>query len=353
MKILVVFLFIVIVCVLSQEDQFWNTANVIEEENPVETKNNEKLNSFDFEPAVAIPKVDDIGIPDDTPKEPISFFNYPQQDHWYYEMAIGVFVILYVLQYFRGKSENDRMAKAWLHRFVDLFRDQFSSVKEGDAPVIYKDGHSDFRFWATGRINCNGLYAYISMKKRFDLITEIYETWFGSTADLLTIEVPLAKMEPFVFAIAPKKYQEEHIDLTNYVVTSAEHELLKPLVIYTDSPELVKGLLTEEVVAVLKSRFFVSLHFSDESRFYSTKCLKFVFKLTSDVEKMAELMELTFHMIDAVANIRLKDRNANLLMREKVRLSFTQKANKEKEEEEARKRKKEKLEKQEEKKKKK
>jgi hypothetical protein len=100
-------------------------------------------------------------------------------------------------------------------------------------------------------------------------------------------------------------------------------------------------------------RQFVSLHFSDQSEFYSTKCLRFVFKFPSKIEDLEKLMELTIYYIDLVSTISLKSRDKNILKREAAVLSEKQKANKEKEIEMRKKRKEEKIEKEELKKRKK
>jgi hypothetical protein len=359
--ILLVALFALVV--IAQQDQFWNSANVIEEESHIETPmHGSKSNPHDFSgiyPSIHLEFEATVTTQaPEPPKEPAvpepppTFFTMPVQDHWYYEIAIGIFIVIYIFQYFRGKATNDGISKAWLFRYIDLINENFSSPKPTEGASILKDGNSDYSFWASGRVNCEGFFASISLKKRYDLLTIIYEIFWGGSEDTITIQIPLAKMEPFVFAVASKKYNEENRDLLNFVSSAAEHEELRPMVIYTDSPEVTKLMLPDDVVSALKSRDFVSMHITDSasSSFYATKCIKFVFKLNRDVEKIKDLMEVIFYIVDAVASVKLKNKEQNVVAREKVSMASQQKVNREKEEIEAFKRKKEKLEKQDEKK---
>lgn len=263
----------------------------------------------------------------------------PNQEHFYYEIAIGFFFIAYIVQYYRGKSNNDKIAKTWASLYLSLFKKNFANASEA---VIYKDGNSDFKYFLSGRVNCQGYYCQMDLKRRHDLFYVLYDLFFGTGPDTLTIDIPLEKMEPFIFAVASTKYKEEHLDINTYVTNKMEHLELRPSVIWTDSPELATYLLNDDVVKALKSRDFISFHFSDQSEFYSDKCLRFVFQIPSDLEKLKPLMETTILMIDLVQSVELKDKSRNELMREKVRVSGTQKKNREKELEESRKRKKEK-----------
>lgn len=267
---------------------------------------------------------------------------WPEQEHFYYEIALGFLFIAYLIQYYRGKSENENIAKTWASLYLPLFKKNFATAQDS---IIYRDGNSEFKYYLSGRVNCQGYYCQIDLKRRHDLFYVLYDFFFGNSSDTLTIDVPLEKMEPFIFAIASTKYKEEMFDINNYVTNKMEHLELRPNVIWTDSPELVSYLLSDEIIKILKSRDFLSLHFSDQSEFYSDKCLRFVFRIPSELERLKSLMQMTMLMIDLVQSIELKDKSKNELAREKAKVSSQQKKNREKELEEARKRKKEKDEK--------
>eukprot|EP01080_Neovahlkampfia_damariscottae_P001049 gene1049-10568_t len=370
-KFLFVFLILVVLFVSSssqQEEDFWNTVKVVETKDEEKDIGSEEADKEDFSEFDT--KTEKINVETkekhtsaeekktETTNETQrpSFFNLPHQEHFYYEIAMGIFTIVYIYVYFTGKSKNQEMAKNWASHFSQLLTDNFSSNAE-EKIVLYKDGHSEYRSWSTGRYNCDGYSATISLQKRYDLLSILFGLAFGADDDLITIDIPYPKLEPFIFAIADTDYKEKYQDVKNLASTITNDEI-RPFVVYTDSPELAStstGLLTPQVIGILSKyhRYFVSLHFSDQSEFYSTKCLRFQFKMPSKMEDLDKLMEMTIYYIDLIASIKLKSKEKNLLQRDALAKAESLQANKEKEAEMSRKRKEEKREKLDQKKRKK
>lgn len=88
------------------------------------------------------------------------------------EIACGSFLIVFVINYFTGKRENENIALAWAAKFAAkdcIFDRNFSllGVGEGeDSPLLLKEGQNVFKFYASGR-----RYSIQSLKSDVTLCT--------------------------------------------------------------------------------------------------------------------------------------------------------------------------------------
>jgi hypothetical protein len=98
--------------------------------------------------------------------------------------------------------------------FSKILDDNFSSTDD-EKLVLFKDGNADFRCWSTGRENCDGYSATITLQKRYDVIAMLLGLVWGYDEDLITIDIPVPKLEPFIFAVANTDYKEKYEDIVN------------------------------------------------------------------------------------------------------------------------------------------
>jgi hypothetical protein len=148
---------------------------------------------------------------------PVTVLPAAEKPSYALEMAGVAFVVVYAVNFFWGKRQNEQLARQWFEEFRDLFAAQFAELgayetRGGavDAPAggLLKESHSTFKFYASGRRNCQGVLCTLELRKRHDLFgLALALVDLSTTRDTLTVEVQMNEdtMDPFVFAIVRKK----------------------------------------------------------------------------------------------------------------------------------------------------
>lgn len=253
--------------------------------------------------------------PDDALKisEPVSLIKRIRS--YIIEILCVSFLILFTINYFTGKKENETLALAWAAKFATrdtIFEKNFSLLGVGDdddSPLLLKEGQNVFKFYASGRRYCQGLLATIELKSRHDLIARLYNM-IVPCKDEITFEVYMNEdaMDHVVFALAKKKaaktMQKEVRDLQRFanVLASGPNGrkwVADELSVITESKEVAGDLITEAVLDQVfgeKSfekfgKWFISMHFSDQHQSSHRKMLVFRFAIP-DVNNMADMTRL-------------------------------------------------------------
>ncbi|KAI3810384.1 hypothetical protein L1987_19996 [Smallanthus sonchifolius] len=247
------------------------------------------------------------------------------------EIASVLFLIMFTINYFTGKKENETLALAWAAKFATrdtIFDKNFSllGVGEGDdSPLLLKEGQNVFKFYASGRRFCQGLVATMELKSRQDLIARLYNM-VVPCKDEITFEVYMNEdaMDHVVFALAKKKaaktMQKEVRDLQRFssLMTSGpigRKWVADELTVITESKEVAGDLITETVLDQVfgekafekLGKWFISMHFSDQQQSTHRKTLVFKFALP-DVDRMADmapLVALVPYYIDLIGRYKL------------------------------------------------
>ena len=179
------------------------------------------------------------------------------------EIVCGTFLIMFLINYFTGKRENENLALAWAAKFAtkdSIFERNFSllGVGEGeDSPLLLKEGQTVFKFYASGRRFCQGLLATMELKSRHDLISKLYNL-VVPCRDEINFEVYMNEeaMDHVVFALARKKaaktMQKEVRDLQKFAVMvaapSGRKWVSEELAAVSESKEVAGDLITEGVL---------------------------------------------------------------------------------------------------------
>lgn len=179
------------------------------------------------------------------------------------EILCGSFLIVFVINYFTGKRENENIALAWAAKFASkdsIFDKNFSLLGVGeddDSPLLLKEGQNVFKFYASGRRYCQGLLATMELKSRHDLISRLYNLVVPSN-DEISFEVYMNEeaMDHVVFAVAKKKLakwmQKEARDLqrvANMVSPPTGRKwAAEELAVVSESKEVAFDLITEVVL---------------------------------------------------------------------------------------------------------
>ncbi|KAK3028243.1 hypothetical protein RJ639_037577 [Escallonia herrerae] len=245
------------------------------------------------------------------------------------EIACVSFLIMFAINYFTGKKENENLALAWAAKFAvkdSIFEKNFSLLGVGDgddSPLLLKEGQNVFKFYASGRRFCQGLLATMELQSRHDLISRLYNM-VVPTRDEITFEVYMNDdaVDQVVFALAKKKaakaLQKEERDLARFASLvsppSGRKWVVDDLAVISESKEVAGDLITE---AVLDQVFgekafekfgkgFITMHFSDQQVPHK-KMLMFKFALpdANHMADMTRLVALVPYYIDLIGRYKL------------------------------------------------
>ncbi|KAI3509317.1 hypothetical protein L1887_24511 [Cichorium endivia] len=247
------------------------------------------------------------------------------------EIICSSFLILFTVNYFTGRKENETLALAWAAKFATsdtIFEKNFSllGVGEGDdSPLLLKEGQNVFKFYASGRRYCQGLLATIELKSRHDLIARLYNM-IVPCKDEITFEVYMNEdaMDHVVFALAKKKtakaMQKEVRDLQRFANLMASGPngrkwVADELTVITESKEVAGDMITETVLDQVfgeKSfekfgKWFISMHFSDQQQSSHRKMLVFRFAIpdANNMADMTRLVALVPYYIELIGRYKL------------------------------------------------
>ncbi|KAJ8572631.1 hypothetical protein K7X08_009142 [Anisodus acutangulus] len=246
------------------------------------------------------------------------------------EIVCVSFLIMFVINYFTGKKENENLALAWASKFAtkdSILDKNFSLLGVGendDSPLLLKEGQHVFKFYASGRRYCQGLLATMELKSRHDLLSRLYNM-VVPCKDEITFEVYMNDdaMDHVVVAVGKKKLaktmQKEITDLQRFASLvsppSGRKWIADELAVVAESKEVAGDMISE---AVLDQVFgdkayekfgkgFISIHFSDQHLGSHKKMLVFKFALpdAKNMADMTRLVALVPYYIDLVGRYKL------------------------------------------------
>ncbi|QCD76433.1 uncharacterized protein At5g49945 [Vigna unguiculata] len=247
------------------------------------------------------------------------------------EILCGSFLIMFAINYFTGKRENENIALSWAAQFAakdSIFEKNFSLLGIGDggddAPLLLKEGQTTFKFYASGRRYCQGLLATLELKSRHDLIARIYNM-IVPCRDEIAFEVYMNDdaMDHVVFAMAKKKaakaMHKDVRDLQRFgsVLSppTSRKWVADDLAVISESKEVAADLITDAVIdQVFGEKAFekfgkslISLHFSDQHPGIHKKVLlfKFVLPAAKNMADMTRLVALVPYYIDLIGRYKL------------------------------------------------
>ncbi|KAH0728492.1 hypothetical protein KY284_004357 [Solanum tuberosum] len=262
--------------------------------------------------------------PESEPESPKSISSYTV------EIVCVSFLIMFVINYFTGKKENEKLALAWASKFAtkdSIFDKNFSLLGVGetdDSPLLLKEGQNVFKFYASGRRFCQGLLATMELKSRHDLISRLYNM-VVPCKDEITFEVYMNDdaMDHVVVAVAKKKLaktmQKETTDLQRFASLvsppSGKKWISEELAVVAESKEVAGDMLNETVLDQVFGdkayekfgKGFISMHFSDQHLGSHKKMLVFKFALpdAKNMADMTRLVALVPYYIDLIGRYKL------------------------------------------------
>jgi len=75
----------------------------------------------------------------------------------YYEVLMGLFVIIFIVNCYIGKTKNENLAKKWYVANKNFFEENYAHLGHGKeynaaAAPLLKESYNSFKFYASGRV---------------------------------------------------------------------------------------------------------------------------------------------------------------------------------------------------------
>jgi len=192
---------------------------------------------------------------------------------WYkkylFEIIIAGLMIVYAVQFYMGQKYNKNFVGAWLLNNLEYFKEQFSAIgieqnpdnkvipSEGETIVrgAYIEQHSYnlFKFYATGRVNCQYCLVSLELKHRQDLLTMASFNLIWPELDKISYEVPLAFADSFpcIFAVCRRNEMKQILEnnkiLKDYTTQRHVEGLSKNFAVLSEYEEIVTHILNPQV----------------------------------------------------------------------------------------------------------
>jgi len=364
-----------------EEDDF--ETNVVEDEEAeveVETETDDEFSHFeDDEEFEGFNPRDDHEDPDEfynepkarpekatpnPPKQPIKIVNIPAHlrtnwENYYMEIFMIIGIIVYFLNFFTGKTKNQKIANQWFNSHRGMLESQFSLVgDDGNKNIddiqepLTKESENIFTFWCSGRICCEGMLVELKLLKRQDLVGVI-STAMKPAHDQIHVRVDMSPedMDSFIFCIANKKSSlrlaKEMNDLATYCPErrpADKFDIPGSYFIMSEVAEVASAMLDAKMISMFRKYpdAIDTIHFSDQ--FTGPKpgedqqplelpqgkqVLIFVFNIMTSKDKSLEeaieetkpLMQLVFYCLDKVKRYKLSREAKNKADKNRTRVT--------------------------------
>jgi len=275
---------------------------------------------------------------------PLQYANIPLhlRSNWgnyYLEILMIIGIVVYFMNFFTGKSKNQKIANQWFNSHFNILDSQFALVGDDGSKnlediheLINKESENIFTFWCSGRICCEGMLVELKLLKRQDLVGVIANA-LKPAYDQLHIRVDMSSedMDNFIFAIASKKsslrLSKDMYDINTYCPerrAAEKYGVAGSYFVMSEVAEVASAMLDSKLVSMFKKYpdAIDTVHFSDQYTGLKPsedqqpmelpqgkKVLIFVFNLPNTtqagLEETQPLLHLVFYCIDKVKKYKL------------------------------------------------
>jgi len=263
-------------------------------------------------------------------------------ENYYVEILMIFGIVVYFLNFFTGKTKNQKIANMWFNSHRNLLESQFSlvgddgskNIEEIQEPMT-KESENVFTFWCSGRICCEGMLVELKLLKRQDLVGVISNV-MKPAYDQVHIRVDLSPedMDSFIFCISSKKsasrLSKEMNDLATYCPekrAADKYDIPGTYFIMSEVAEVASAMMDAKLVSMFRKfpEAIDTIHFSDQYTGpkpaddqqplelpQGKNVLIFVFNILAKdrpleeaIEDTKPLMMLVFYCLDKVKRYKL------------------------------------------------
>ncbi|XP_065565339.1 PAT complex subunit CCDC47-like isoform X1 [Artemia franciscana] len=261
----------------------------------------------------------------------------PNWDSFVLELLILAGLVVYFINFFLGRSKNQRITSMWLEVNRTVLDENFSLIGDDgkldiENPGFIKDAEHLYSLWCSGRVCCEGMLVELKLLKRQDLVS-IIQYMLKPKEDTIQMTVKLDDMDSFVMCLAKKKvasvFSKDMTDISTYCPERKSAEKLNVpsnYLLMSEIGEASTALIDQRVVSFLNKypEVIESIHISDQysgnkvpeegaalTRLPSTEKVVIVTlslcgrNLEESIEASKLVTNLVLHLVDKASRLRL------------------------------------------------
>ncbi|CAE7706893.1 ccdc47, partial [Symbiodinium microadriaticum] len=244
------------------------------------------------------------------------------------ELICLAMIFVWILCYLYGRMANEKIAVNWINTYKSYFDENFafmssaSTAKPDPNALLHRETLADYSFFASGRVNCAGMYLEINLLKRHDVVMRVIDALAFPFHDKVTIQIPLNPNVDSIFLLAVcrkgkqeafrsqrKEFQEFSPQVSTSLFSSA-------MIVMCEAPDAIQQLFDSQAMKCLGDLedMIELICVSDLNaepvegfNVIPAKLLTFTFRLLdpSNPEKMRPLVELAVRLVDTIHQMKL------------------------------------------------
>ncbi|CAB4059789.1 Coiled-coil domain-containing protein 47 [Lepeophtheirus salmonis] len=250
-------------------------------------------------------------------------------ENYYLEILMICGILVYFINFFTGKSKNQKIAAAWFNSHKSLLESNFALVGDDGAKDVediktqlQQDSGHIYTLWCSGRTCCEGMLIELKLLKRQDLVSVI-SNLMKQSYDQLQVKVDMnpEDVDTYVFALALKKtatrMSKELNDINTYCPerrTADKYGVPSNYQLMSEIPEVSTAMLDSKLIAVLNPTDDQAPTTFKEGRPVVIFNFNLFLKnksLDEAIEDTKLLMQLVFYFIDKVKRFKLSKEAKN------------------------------------------
>ena len=201
-------------------------------------------------------------------------------ENYYLEILMAAGIVVYFLNFFAGKTKNQKIANAWFNTHKALLESNFALVGDDGAKNVedietqlVKEAEHIFTLWCSGRICCDGMLAELKLLKRQDLVSVMSNIVKSGRHDQVQIKVDMEDMDAFVFCLANRKsagrLAKEMTDINTFCPEKRgvdKYGIPAQFCLMSEIHEVAAAMIDSKMTAILNKYpdHVDSVHFSDQ-----------------------------------------------------------------------------------------
>ncbi|KAL9653465.1 hypothetical protein ABK040_002099 [Willaertia magna] len=200
-------------------------------------------------------------------QQEIKFFGWPNQEHFYYEIGLGIFILLCAINYFIFRNLQEREFKKLVEelKIEQVLNKHFTKIN------FLRDGADQYLIYATGNEVMNHFTLKIKLPNRQDLLfglilkpilSTLLPTFSSSQKPELTLEITMPRRFPLIFGFCDSKnfrsFLREHETLQLFTKHTNMQIDDKDFSVFTENQGFIGKVFSQSFVTVVGNNFIIS-----------------------------------------------------------------------------------------------
>jgi len=205
-------------------------------------------------------------------------------------MGYMLILILCIIKFQIGKSQNDRIATVWRKNIVPIIFNEFPHMGCGEEDknfAIMQKTYADYEYFASGRKNCRYAEFQLNLIRRHCALTEFGYDLYAGNVDRLVMEIAVdsgSREIPLEFFVCRRKDLKSKLksieylgdfckgsNAKNYRLSEKEMTNKNALTVMAEHDEIANQIIDAKVGQVLQeygaSGLLHEIHITDQKQY--------------------------------------------------------------------------------------